>query len=82
MLGKLFSYNNMTIDSGWCKITKTIVPDAYTEVEHVALRQNAHVTFIDGQIKLMKPDFIRSWAEFMRLQIYSTVDSTMRLTLP
>lgn len=77
--GESFSYDNMTIDSGWCKITKTIVPDAYTEVEHIALRQNAHVTFIDGQIKLMKPDFIRSWAEFMRLQIYSTVDKAFAL---
>lgn len=67
----------MTIDSGWCKITKQVVPDAYSNDIHPLLLRSPHITFIDGQIKLMKPEFIRTWAEFLRLQIYSTIDKAM-----
>jgi len=60
----------MTIDSGWVKILKTSVPEAFTPT----LPRKAATVFIDGQIKLMKADYIRTWPLFFENQFVHTVE--------
>ena len=60
----------MTIDSGWVKILKTSVPDAFTHT----LPRPASTVFVDGQIKLMKADYIRTWQQFFENQFVHTVE--------
>ena len=64
----------MTIDAGWTKTTKTLAPGAFSATRPVELGQQRHVVFFDGQIKLMKADYIKTWAEFLRLQFYQPIE--------
>ena len=61
----------MTIDAGWVNMLKQRVPAAFTS--HCPVRPN--VVFIDGQIKLMKSDAIRSWGSFVDFQFKRTVEN-------
>ena len=63
-------FHTMTIDSGWVKILKTSVPGAFTP----ALPRLASTVFVDGQIKLMKADYIRTWQQFFENQFVYTVE--------
>lgn len=64
----------MTIDSGWIKILKKGAGAAFT--------QNCHMTpqviFIDGQIKLMKSDAIRTWEKFLQFQFINVVKNAFK----
>ena len=55
----------MTIDSGWVKILKNNCPNAF-QPNLASPSQKPEVVFIDGQIKLMKAEFINSWNFFSR----------------
>lgn len=59
----------MTIDSGWVKIVKENVPCAFTR----SLSCPVHTVFIDGQINLMKADFIHTWKLFLQVQFIDKV---------
>jgi hypothetical protein len=61
----------MTIDSGWVKILKTGAPDAFTR----GAPFRPSVVFIDGQIKLMAPQSIRTWDAFFERQFLHTVEA-------
>lgn len=61
----------MTIDSGWTKIVKENAPHAFTPV----LELKPHVVFIDGQINLMKADYIQTWSMFFEYQFMRKVDN-------
>lgn len=65
----------MTIDSGWCKTAKTLCREAFRAERPEVLRAQPYVVFIDGQINLMKADWICTWAEFLRTQFYSKIDA-------
>lgn len=60
----------MTIDSGWTKILKTNVPRAFSTNKPAP----ADVVFIDGQVKLMKADYIKTWKLFVQKQFIDTID--------
>lgn len=64
----------MTINAGWTKTAKTLAPTAFSAVRPMVLEQTRHVVFFDGQIKLMKADYIKTWAEFLRLQFYQPIE--------
>lgn len=60
----------MTINSDWLKIVKEGCPDAFS-------RHHPHplgTVFIDGQIRLMKPDYIRTWDLFVQKQFLDAID--------
>lgn len=60
----------MTIDSNWLKVVKQGCPSAFTPQSPLP----AGVVFIDGQIRLMKPDYIRTWDLFVRKQFIEVID--------
>lgn len=62
----------MTIDSGWVKILKNNCPNAFTP-NLASPSQKPEVVFIDGQIKLMKAEFINTWELFFQVQFLNTV---------
>ena len=60
----------MTISAEWSKILKTTCPDAYSA-------DNLHrpkAVFIDGQINLMKSDWIVTWDQFVFNQYIRAID--------
>lgn len=61
----------MTIDSGWVKIIKKARPEAFTERLPAGVRPD--VVFIDGQIKLMKAEFVKTWAQYLEFQFERVV---------
>jgi len=60
----------MTIDSGWVKLLKKNAPEAFSD----ALPEKPEVVFIDGQIKLMKGEHIRTWEAFLHSQFVNTIE--------
>ena len=62
----------MTIDSGWTKIIKKAVPDAFQDTLQVS--QKPATVFVDGQIKLMCSSSIQDWSVFFRVQFLSTIE--------
>lgn len=60
----------MTIDSGWVKILKRAAPHAFTASQPVT----PGIVFIDGQIKLMKGEHVKTWRQFVEFQFYHTID--------
>jgi hypothetical protein len=60
----------MTIDSGWTKILKEGAPQAFKPV----LGVTPYTVFIDGQINLMKADYIRTWTHFFEQQFLNKVE--------
>jgi len=68
----------MTIDAGWVKILKTSVPRAFA----AALPGRADIVFIDGQIKLMKGDYVTTWDAFVQCQFINTIESAFALGAP
>ena len=69
--------HNMTINAGWTKTAKTLAPKAFSAARPVALEQTRHVVFFDGQIKLMKAEHIRTWADFLRVQFYNPIEQAL-----
>lgn len=61
----------MTIDSGWVKILKANCPRAFS----AKLPTKPDVVFIDGQIKLMKGEWIKTWNQFVEHQFVRTVEA-------
>ena len=64
----------MTIDSGWVKILKRECPQAFTD----HLPEVPGVVFIDGQIKLMKGEWIKTWSQFIERQFLTRVIGVLR----
>ena len=60
----------MTIDAGWVKLLKKGAPHAFTARRPFA----PAAVFIDGQIKLMKSDAIRTWETFLKYQFLTTIE--------
>jgi len=65
----------MTIDSGWVKILKTNAKRAFTE--HLPVVPGT--VFVDGQIKLMKGEHVKTWARFIEQQFFHTLDKCFQL---
>jgi hypothetical protein len=65
----------MTIDAGWVKILKTNAPRAFTDV----LPVRPDIVFVDGQIKLMKGDYITTWDGFIQSQFINTIENAFEL---
>ena len=65
----------MTIDSGWTKIIKEAAPDAFTSTIGV----KPHTVFIDGQINLMKADYINTWKLFIDKQFTDKIRAAFAL---
>ena len=61
----------MTIDTGWTKLIKKNVPQAFTQ----KLNEKPTTVFIDGQIKLMCGTHIRSWQQLVRSQFIQCIES-------
>ena len=69
----------MTIDSGWTKIIKTNVPVAFSSTLEAGTWQNKPETvFIDGQIKMMKAEAIKTWALFVKVQFINTIHAAFQ----
>jgi hypothetical protein len=64
----------MTIDSGWVRLVKTLAPAAFTKI--CPFRPT--VVFIDGQIKLMAPQDIRTWETYFERQFLNTIETQFR----
>ena len=64
----------MTIDSGWVKILKTMAPGSFSH----KLPVTPDVVFIDGQIKLMKGEWIKTWQAFLEHQFVRTVEAAFQ----
>jgi hypothetical protein len=60
----------MTIDSGWVQILKKECPRAFSR----KLGVTPTTWFIDGQIKLMKGSWIKTWDMFIQKQFIDTID--------
>jgi hypothetical protein len=60
----------MTINSEWVSILKTSHPTAFKE----SLDTVPVAWFVDGQIKLMKAAWIKTWEVFFRMQFVKTID--------
>ena len=65
----------MTIDAGWVKILKTNAPRAFAD----RLPARADIVFIDGQIKLMKGDYVTTWDAFVQCQFINTIENAFAL---
>jgi len=65
----------MTIDAGWVKILKTGAPRAFAD----ALPGRVDIVFVDGQIKLMKGDYVTTWDAFVQCQFVNTIESAFAL---
>lgn len=70
----VLSLLNMTIDAGWIKILKKGAGAAFTPKCHISPK----VIFIDGQIKLMKSDAIRSWETFLKFQFINVINNAFK----
>lgn len=64
----------MTIDSGFFKIIKRECASAF--VSDLPMTMKPDTVFIDGQIKLMKADAVRTWSSFLHLQYYKTIEQS------
>jgi hypothetical protein len=62
--------SKMTIDSGWAQFLKRACPAAF----RATLGLRPTTWFIDGQIKLMKGEWINTWELFVRRQFLDTID--------
>lgn len=62
----------MTINREWVKILKTQSPSAFSA--HLPQNANIRTVFIDGQIKLMKSDYVQCWKQFVRIQFISYIE--------
>jgi len=60
----------MTIDSGWVQHLKRECPGAFKPT----LSVRPATWFIDGQIKLMKAEWITTWELFVQKQFFDTID--------
>jgi len=60
----------MTINSEWVSILKTSHPPAFKE----SMSTVPVAWFVDGQIKLMKAAWIKTWEVFFRMQFVKTID--------
>lgn len=60
----------MTIDSGWVQHLKRECPAAFRST----LSTRPTTWFIDGQIKLMKGEWVNTWELFIQKQFFDTID--------
>ena len=60
----------MTIDRGYLEICKALAPGAFTR----NLPFTPQVCFIDGQLKLLCPDFIRDFSSYIRIQFVNPIN--------
>jgi len=60
----------MTIDSGWAQHLKRECPSAFRPT----LSMRPTTWFIDGQIKLMKGEWVNTWELFVQKQFVDTID--------
>lgn len=61
----------MTIDTGWTKIIKKNVPHAFS----AKISSQPTTVFIDGQIKLMCGQHIKSWSQLVRQQFLACIEA-------
>ena len=61
---------HMTIDSGWVQHLKRECPAAFKPT----LATRPTTWFIDGQIKLMKGEWVNTWELFLQKQFLDTID--------
>lgn len=64
----------MTINSEWVKILKTNATGAFSP--KLPSNANIRTVFIDGQIKLMKSNYVQCWNQFVRLQFINYIEET------
>lgn len=64
--------SQMTIHSDYVKILKRERADAFTDALSPELRPDT--VFIDGQVKLMKADDIKTWTVFLNVMFFKTIE--------
>jgi len=64
--------SKMTIHSDYVKILKKECPGAFTETLSPELRPDT--VFIDGQVKLMKADDVKTWTVFLNVMFFKTIE--------
>lgn len=62
----------MTIHADFVKILKNECPDAFTRT--LPAQQAPDTVFIDGQVKLMKADEVKTWAVFLHVMFFKTLE--------
>jgi hypothetical protein len=62
----------MTIHSDYVKILKRECPAAFTDTLVPELRPDT--VFIDGQVKLMKTDDVKTWTVFLNVMFFKTIE--------
>lgn len=67
----------MTIHADFVKILKSDCKQAFTE--KFPLSQAPDYAFVDGQVKLMKPDSVQQWNVFIHIQFKKTVENLFKL---
>lgn len=67
----------MTIHADFVKILKTDCKQAFTE--NFPLSQAPDYAFVDGQVKLMKPDSVQQWNLFINIQFKKTIQNLFNL---
>lgn len=60
----------MTIHTKWMELLRSEASDAFRYGE---LTQKVDASFIDGQIKLMKPETVQTWADFLYAKFTSVI---------
>ena len=62
----------MTIHADFVKILKNECPDAFSETLMPQLCPDT--VFIDGQVKLMKADDVKTWTVFLNVMFFKTIE--------
>ena len=62
----------MTIHADFVKILKNECPDAFSDA--LLPQQSPDTVFIDGQVKLMKADDVKTWTVFLNVMFFKTIE--------
>lgn len=62
----------MTINADFVKILKTECPDGFSRT--LPAQDAPDTVFIDGQVKLMKADEIKTWPVFLNVMFFKTIE--------
>lgn len=62
----------MTIQADFLKLLKVDCPAAF--VDSLPQEHKPSIVFIDGQVKLMKAESVKTWPLFVKVQFFSTIE--------
>ena len=67
----------MTIQADFLKLLKLECPTAF--VDSLPAQHTPSIVFIDGQVKLMKAESVKTWPLFVKVQFYKTIERAFAL---